>query len=196
MVPLFGGHLDWASQARAPSGEPRRCRTGVSLGERTRLWPRWCGEGRKAQRQGKGTAAGPLTCATGKRPCGAPLPWAWFISSSAGIECSGIGSKTRKFPVSSQPPACSCTDHPFTFDRAQGLPDHLRTLPPGEAHELARAAIAALTAYLREGFGEVHAVVTIDAIVGSVVEASAITRAEASVAVLHRWAGIPCVRPK
>ena len=76
-------------------------------------------------------------------------------------------------------------EHPTTLDRAQGMLDYLRTLPPAVAHEEARAAIAAATTYLRERFGDVHGIATADAIVASVAEASATVQVEAPVAVLH-----------
>ncbi|RYC29680.1 hypothetical protein D3273_22660 [Lichenibacterium minor] len=59
-------------------------------------------------------------------------------------------------------------DHPTTIARAQGMLDWLRTLPPGVAHEEARAAIGAATMYLHETFGELHASAITGAITGTI----------------------------
>ena len=76
-------------------------------------------------------------------------------------------------------------DHPNTIERAQGMLDWLRALPPGMAHEEARAAIGAATMYLHETFGEVHASAITGAIVNTIAAGGEVAPVETPAFVLH-----------
>lgn len=76
-------------------------------------------------------------------------------------------------------------DQSALIARAEGMLAYLRTLDPIVAHEEAVAAIAASITYLRERFGDLHAVQTVDGITTNITEASMLIRAEASPAGLH-----------
>lgn len=47
--------------------------------------------------------------------------------------------------------------HPTTLDHADAMLAYLRSVAPGYGHELVRAMLASSTFYLRETFGQPHA---------------------------------------
>ena len=72
-----------------------------------------------------------------------------------------------------------------TLELAEHMLRVLHGMAPAEGHEHARAMIASATTFLRERFGDVHAITTADTIIAAVAQTGVLDRCQPSPAGLH-----------